>query len=246
TTGYHRARLGDAAAVVGPGRLRRLADQGGRRPPGLPRPQPGFRGRGERRRAPAGLLPARDCGRPGGRTLRGLCRSGAGLVLAPPARRVCAVSGGRRLRAPLAHGAVVSDPPLRELARRLAGVRWDPTVPPDLRLCGRPLVDLRRLGRASALQAAHAYLDPTPFVRPAPDAAILAAGHQPEIFHPGVWVKNFALHGLARAVGATPLNLVVDNDTVKTTSLAVPCWAAGRREDPHAYRIEKVPFDHWH
>src|SRR5262249_17112451 len=156
------------------------------------------------------------------------------LVLAPHATRVCAVSGGRRLRAPLAHGAGGGDPPLRGLARRLAGGRGGPPVPPDLRVWGRPLVGLRRLGRAPAPPAAHAHPAPPPCVPPAPDAAILAAGHQPEIFHPGVWVKNFALHGLARAVGATPLNLVVDNDTVKTTSLAVPCWAAGRREDPHA------------
>ena len=49
-----------------------------------------------------------------------------------------------------------------------------------------------------------------------PDASadsLLLAGHQPELFHPGVWVKNFALNGLARRHGATPLNLVVDNDT---------------------------------
>jgi hypothetical protein len=48
------------------------------------------------------------------------------------------------------------------------------------------------------------------------------AGHQPELFHPGVWVKNFALNGLARQNNAAAVNLVVDNDAVKTTSLHFP------------------------
>jgi hypothetical protein len=48
------------------------------------------------------------------------------------------------------------------------------------------------------------------------------AGHQPELFHPGVWVKNFALNGLARQHNAAAVNLIVDNDTVKTTSLHFP------------------------
>src|SRR5205823_421057 len=72
---------------------------------------------------------------------------------------------------------------------------------------------------------------------------ILAAGHQPELFHPGVWVKNFALHGLAAAAGLVPLNLVVDNDASKATTLAVPHWDDA--SNPATYRIEKVPFDAW-
>ncbi len=66
------------------------------------------------------------------------------------------------------------------------------------------------------------------------------AGHQPELFHPGVWVKNFALNGLARRHGLTPINLVVDNDTVKTAALRLPSVAAVRSENPHAVQ---VPFD---
>jgi hypothetical protein len=68
------------------------------------------------------------------------------------------------------------------------------------------------------------------------------AGHQPELFHPGVWVKNFALNGLARAHGAAAVNLVVDNDTAKATALHVPALAAAQLDWPHAVI---VPFDHW-
>ncbi len=55
-----------------------------------------------------------------------------------------------------------------------------------------------------------------------PRGPIFLAGHQPELFHPGVWLKNFALGALARRHGATAVNLVIDSDTVKSTSLAVP------------------------
>jgi hypothetical protein len=62
------------------------------------------------------------------------------------------------------------------------------------------------------------------------------AGHQPDLFHPGVWVKNFALNGLARQHEAIPVNLVVDNDSVKATALHVPSV----RDVPH---LARVPFD---
>src|SRR5262249_17276279 len=55
---------------------------------------------------------------------------------------------------------------------------------------------------------------------------------------PGVWVKNFALVGLARRHGAVPLNLVVDNDIVKSTALHVP-------SPPGDVRYRPLPFDRW-
>ncbi|HEY2911478.1 MAG TPA: hypothetical protein VGI99_14600 [Gemmataceae bacterium] len=71
------------------------------------------------------------------------------------------------------------------------------------------------------------------------DGPLLLAGHQPELSHPGVWVKNFALSGLARKLHGTPLNLIVDNDTVKSTSLRVPAFAT----DPASVHLEQVRFD---
>ncbi len=57
-----------------------------------------------------------------------------------------------------------------------------------------------------------------------PDSAtpLIVSGHQPELSHPGVWVKNFALCGIARQVGGVGLNLIVDNDTLKSPSIIVP------------------------
>jgi hypothetical protein len=58
--------------------------------------------------------------------------------------------------------------------------------------------------------------------------------------HPGVWVKNFALNGLAKRLGGTPLNLIVDNDTLKSTSLRFPTF---HDRDPDSVRLESVAFD---
>jgi hypothetical protein len=55
-----------------------------------------------------------------------------------------------------------------------------------------------------------------------------------------VWVKHFALNGLARKVGGVPLNLVVDNDTLKSTSLRFPAF---RDRDPRSVHLESVAFD---
>ncbi len=51
---------------------------------------------------------------------------------------------------------------------------------------------------------------------------IVMAGHQPTLFHPGVWFKNFALQRIAGNVGAHAINLVIDNDVAAGRSIRVP------------------------
>lgn len=67
----------------------------------------------------------------------------------------------------------------------------------------------------------------------------IATGHQPELFHPGVWIKNFAVASLAHQCGGLSLNLVVDNDRVKNLALRIPC---GPPESP---TVVLVPLDRW-
>ncbi|HYT87872.1 MAG TPA: hypothetical protein VEL76_04065 [Gemmataceae bacterium] len=154
-----------------------------------------------------------------------------------------------RLRAPREDREVVAEPSLGQVPTLLDDNRRL-LAQAGVHLLGRPLDELRREARASALHAARAYF--TTAGEPLPDAAtdsLLLAGHQPELFHPGVWVKNFALNGLARRHSATPLNLVVDNDTARTTLLRVPSpqhdnsgsdGAAAARS-----RFASIPFDQW-
>ncbi len=48
------------------------------------------------------------------------------------------------------------------------------------------------------------------------------SGHQPELFHPGVWFKNFVLYEAAREQNAVSLNVVIDHDVASPVSIAVP------------------------
>ncbi len=58
---------------------------------------------------------------------------------------------------------------------------------------------------------------------------LFCSGHQPSLFHPGVWIKNFAIHHLSQATGGLGLNLVIDNDTVTHRQIRVP---VGNRQQP--------------
>ena len=60
------------------------------------------------------------------------------------------------------------------------------------------------------------------------------AGHQPTLFHPGVWYKNFRLDGLAKRFDAVPINLVVDNDLMVTPSISFPQLSTDGGEDGNA------------
>jgi hypothetical protein len=152
------------------------------------------------------------------------------------------VSGRVVPRAPTEDGAVAAEPPLQEVGRLLTDNRRR-LLMEGRALAGRPWAELQREARLSAVEAAQAYLKQRGEPAPRFDAEhLILAGHQPELFHPGVWVKNFALNGLARRHGLTPINLIVDNDTVKTTALRLPARAAVESSRPHAIT---EPFDRW-
>jgi hypothetical protein len=132
------------------------------------------------------------------------------------------VSGARPLRAPQNDGGVLASVPLSEVGRLMATNRSRlAAIPRDL--LGRSWQELQLLAREEILTAARDYLGAAS--EPVPDWAgtsLVMAGHQPDLFHPGVWVKNFALNGLAKRFGGVPVNLVVDNDAVKAVGLHVP------------------------
>ena len=138
-----------------------------------------------------------------------------------------------RYRAPAADGAVLADPPQNQ---------WADVVARNQRLAN-PLADLKRQARAEVLAAVReqATLESPGTIVPglSPTTPLLLTGHQPELMHPGVWVKTFALSGLAARTGGLAVNLVADHDTLKAVSVRVPVWAT----DPAAVRVQSVRFD---
>jgi hypothetical protein len=171
------------------------------------------------------------------------------------------VTDVRRLRAPTEHERILAAPPLAE-AGRLRADNHRRFEQPNPNFFDRPWTEIRRQAQEESLAAAKDYLtqagEPVP---PVNSTSLLLAGHQPDLFHPGVWIKNFALCGLAKSFGATPLNLIVDSDAAKNTSIRVPALAgttnarSGRPGadtsgsegpiDPDQVKPLTIPIDRW-
>ena len=61
---------------------------------------------------------------------------------------------------------------------------------------------------------------------------IIATGHQIELYHPGVWVKNVLIEAAAAKVGGVALHVAVDTDAPKHLQLRWPNGAMPISEDP--------------
>ncbi|VTR91171.1 Uncharacterized protein OS=Singulisphaera acidiphila (strain ATCC BAA-1392 / DSM 18658 / VKM B-2454 / MOB10) GN=Sinac_5073 PE=4 SV=1 [Gemmata massiliana] len=150
-----------------------------------------------------------------------------------------------RYRAPTANGAVLAEPNFDAVPELVEAnrKRLDRT---DVVVGGLPLRELRTLARREVLDLVRdsdGSAGSPPLlndISSSPDRPLLLAGHQPELSHPGVWVKNFALSGFARKLGGIPLNLVVDNDTLKSPALRLPAF---KDRDPNSARLETIAFD---
>lgn len=124
-----------------------------------------------------------------------------------------------RLGPPSGHGEVLCSPPFAEwssLARRNAEstASW----PAELR-------ELREAARLETVAEARRYSREIGVSEPPEPVGdlIIMTGHQPELYHPGIWVKNFLVQRMADEVGAVGIDLVVDTDACSSVVLRVPC-----------------------
>jgi hypothetical protein len=152
-------------------------------------------------------------------------------------------SGFRRLRAPQQDGQKLIDPPWTDLPgivtenrQRLGTTDYD--------VQGRSLRDLAASARRSLVARAAAYTcqyrdvpDRLRNVRSYADLPFILSGHQPQLFHPGVWYKNFVLGDLAARLDGIAIHLLIDSDLCRSSSIRVP---TGTVDQP---RVEAVPFD---
>ncbi len=145
----------------------------------------------------------------------------------------------RRLRAPQGDGEMLIDPPWEDVDA-IVGENVQQRTGHDCRLMGRSLAELSQAARKDLLREARAWSCPDRDVSAEVATTadrIFLAGHQPEIFHPGVWLKNIALAELARRHKAVAVNLSIDSDTVKSMALKVP---TGSVADPV---VETISYD---
>ncbi len=143
-----------------------------------------------------------------------------------------------QLNAPREDGATLIEPPLA-WAGQIAAINRDSRLKLEYDLQGRTLSQLAAEAHTAlfveALRYTRSYRDVS---TPSNSAPLILAGHQPEMFHPGVWFKNFVLAELAKQCDAVAVNLQIDSDAMKTASLRVP---GGTVDQP---RMEYIPFDH--
>ena len=136
-----------------------------------------------------------------------------------------------RLRAPQDHGQTLQVPPIRESngivdANRILLASY----PQELQSIRS--VANGELG-AMAQRYSRQYMDVDVEIVD----RVVMAGHQPTLFHPGVWFKNFALDAVASTSDATAINLVVDNDLCADVSVLRP------RNENGVAKLLRVPFD---
>ena len=143
----------------------------------------------------------------------------------------------RQFRAPQGNGQALIEPSLDSAAELL---RENQTNGQSI---GEPFASIRSAARHELIEAAKkytaAYRD-IDWVQNEFDGPIIMAGHQPAIFHPGVWFKNFALSHIAQQTGSLAINMVVDNDVATTSSIRVP--TLDRSTGIGGYR--QVAYDH--
>ena len=96
----------------------------------------------------------------------------------------------------------------------------------SLEFCGKSLEDTRRLARQEAAELAvqytSQYLNISGISADYLEQPFFLSGHQPELFHSGVWFKNFLLSQLAESTGGVAINFLVDNDLCRDTAIRVP------------------------
>jgi len=130
---------------------------------------------------------------------------------------------------PAGHGEVVERPPYEAWpalveSNREASERWDFSVG------GVEIAELRREVRGDLIAVAAAFSARlgVPVREPrSPGAPIVLTGHQPDLYHPGVWVKDFLLDRLALEAQATAVDIMVDSDGFDAVSVTAPCMTPG-------------------
>ena len=122
----------------------------------------------------------------------------------------------RKLRAPQQDGEQFLEPPISDFPRlweqnrRLSSQSW--SIP------HKSLRQMMLDARLELLQLAGVPRSPITGGLP----PVVMTGHQPELFHPGVWCKNFVVGELAKRVGAAAIHVVMDNDAAGDPAIKIP------------------------
>lgn len=131
----------------------------------------------------------------------------------------------RKPALPAGHGELLVRPEYAEWAQlaednRTRSAAW------DFEVAGRGVQELRAVARTEFLQRAAVFssrLGVSVAAPGDPSATIVATGHQTELYHPGVWVKDFLLQRFSDENGASAVDVMVDSDGFDSVAITAPC-----------------------
>lgn len=115
------------------------------------------------------------------------------------------------IRAPRAHGELACDPPLAQMPKLLGKRVLNNGANRGLQ---GQLRAQARMEFFHILSGNNQILDL--------DRPWVGTGHQPELFHPGVWAKNFIAGGMGSILGNPSLNVVIDTDSPREMGIRLP------------------------
>ncbi|MCA9127348.1 MAG: hypothetical protein KDB22_09685 [Planctomycetales bacterium] len=154
---------------------------------------------------------------------------------------VLANSDYRDYRAPAGDNSALIEPDLDQLVSHVSEANATSSGS-GLEFCGNALDQVQAEARREVVELAVRYtsayqsIDPVEFVQ----QPIILSGHQPELFHPGVWFKNFLLSAIASRVNGIGVNFLVDNDLCRSTNISVPSFPAN---ESSSVLVRDIPFD---
>ncbi len=155
----------------------------------------------------------------------------------------------RQYRVPRDDGSFLVEPNRDSLLHEISLPNYGSNAS-GLEFCGKSLESARLQARQEVVQRAlkftRSYSDPQlPAFDPEQLPALILSGHQPELFHPGVWFKNFLLSSLAGEGRGIGINFLVDNDLCRSTSIRVPALDPMQRETADGPNVisQSVLFD---
>ena len=149
----------------------------------------------------------------------------------------------RRRQVPTRDGGTLIEPAWSSLPQVVADNRAA-MQQADFEIQGTSLVELAAEARRNLLASAASYTagyhrlpSKLESVSVQEMPTLILAGHQPQLFHPGVWYKNFALAELSHIINGIAVNLTIDGDLCRVVSTHVP---TGSCDHP---QIASVAYD---
>jgi len=144
----------------------------------------------------------------------------------------------QRIRAPRKHGEALVQPNPLHAEQLIAENRSRLAAESDRQVGygGIDLATLRHQAREDILRIAqeHAQADRDVPNLTTLDGPVIMTGHQPALYHAGVWFKNFLADRIASRVQGIAINVIVDNDVAPAPSISA---LAGTPDDPRPASI---------